>query len=217
MTVCFLRICRFTTGLEHGGVKLTCQTQSMPMAGVSLKLSSCCSSHGLASLLPYAAVSFMGLRLPCYLWIGHCSCSLYGTCWRREKKQLFLWMSTGGCADIVPAHVRVTAGRDITGSLHARHPVWPSMQALHSVGPFEFCILCHCILHLHCRCAVYVQDICSIVSHIISRRQTHKGRSAAAAEQAEHSSSSCCVLADLPHCIYNMVSQGRHSAVQGSG
>lgn len=53
------------------------------------------------------------------------------------------------------------------------------------------------------RCAVYVQDICSVVSHIISRARQRQGR-CAAAEQADGSSSSGCVLAGLRHSIYNM-------------
>lgn len=56
-----------------------------------------------------------------------------------------------------------------------------------------------------CRCAVYVQDICSIVSHIISRAEHRQGQCAAADQADGSSSSSGCVLAGLPHSIYNMV------------
>lgn len=60
------------------------------------------------------------------------------------------------------------------------------------------------VLCLCCRCAVYVQDICSIISHIISRVQDVQGRHEQCAA-AELPGSSGCVLAGLPHSIYNMV------------
>jgi len=51
---------------------------------------------------------------------------------------------------------------------------------------------------------VYVQDICSILSHIISRASQAGGQSQAAVQTS--SSGTSCVLAGLPHSVYNMVS-----------
>lgn len=59
-------------------------------------------------------------------------------------------------------------------------------------------------VHWACRCAVYVQDICSIISHIISRATQAGGQSQAAMQTS--SSGTSCVLAGLPHSVYNMVS-----------
>lgn len=74
-----------------------------------------------------------------------------------------------------------------------------------------YCRWCFMMLSVCCvlrrRCAVYVQDICSIITHIISRVQDmqHAQERCTAAEQA---SSSGCVLAGLSHSIYNMVGGG---------
>lgn len=119
------------------------------------------------------------------------------------------------CTCAIQASLTPSEGRQQFGhsdnTVH-RHPVWLNMQVVSTV---VFCCECHCVLHLPCRCAIYVQDICSIITHIISRAQKHQ-RPHTTAEQAESSNSnSGCVVAYLPHCIYNMVNQGRQSAVLG--
>jgi hypothetical protein len=63
---------------------------------------------------------------------------------------------------------------------------------------------------------VYVQDICAIVSHIISRAQHTQQQQQQSMAASDALSSSSCVLAGLPHCIYNMVRQGSGAAV-GAG
>lgn len=194
-------------------------TRSMRTGAASLRQRRCCSRPGAATLLPCAAASYSAQSPRCHRWAGRCSCSLCCRCCRQARKQHSLLMSTGagGCAlwgsfkmqrAVEPATLRpalCTQHRQHTccSSLSKQpsmqlqpctDPRVPAAANQHSRTNCTRCI---------CRCAVYVQDICSIVSHIITRAGQRQGQ-CAAAEQAD-SSSSGCVLAGLPHSLYNMV------------
>jgi hypothetical protein len=85
---------------------------------------------------------------------------------------------------------------------YAVHPVSPA------TGHSELCaklvdVFRHgAAVSLHCRCAVYVQDICTIVAHLIS---TAEQKACKQCHGEAPAASSSCTLLGLPHSIYNMV------------
>lgn len=85
------------------------------------------------------------------------------------------------------------------------------LQQIQSAFCIQHTLLISCIqvaiVHFYaeyccaCRCAVFVEDICSIVSTIISKLQGSQ-----LCQEPTDTVTSACSLAGLPHSVYNMVS-----------